>query len=119
MLSGIAICSPADNIAKNIETSAEYPEMVIHYHRHYTDGLFVPALGAAAEAGAHILDTALGAAVRWYGQGDVLATAAYLEEELGLETHLNNWLDSVSELKPLSKDEKTDLEKLRSLGYMR
>ena len=66
-----------------------YPELVIHYHRHFTDGLFVPALGAAAQAGAHILDTALGAAVRWYGQGDVLSTAAFIEEELGLETSLN------------------------------
>jgi pyruvate carboxylase len=64
----------------------KYPDLVIHYHRHYTDGLFVPSVGAAAQAGAHILDTALGAAVRWYGQGDVLATAAYVEEELGLKT---------------------------------
>ena len=67
----------------------KYPELVIHYHRHVTDGLFVPAVGAAALAGANIVDTGLGEAVRWYGQGDVLSTAAYLEEELGLETNLN------------------------------
>ncbi|MDO5483863.1 MAG: biotin/lipoyl-containing protein, partial [Desulfovibrionaceae bacterium] len=66
-----------------------WPELVLHYHRHYTDGLFVPACGAAAKAGAHILDVGLGAAVRSYGQGDVLATAAYLEDELGLECHLD------------------------------
>lgn len=67
----------------------KYPSLVIHYHRHYTDGLFVPAVGAAAQAGAHIVDTAIGAAVRWYGQGEVLSTAAYLEDELGLKTRLN------------------------------
>ncbi len=67
----------------------KYPELVLHYHRHYTDGLFVPSVGAAAEAGANIVDTAIGASVRWYGQGDALATAAYLEGELGLETNLD------------------------------
>ena len=67
----------------------KYPDLVIHYHRHCTDGLFVPAVGAAAKAGAHIVDTGLGAAVRWYGQGEVLSTAAYIEEELGLKTCLD------------------------------
>ncbi len=67
----------------------KYPELVVHYHRHYTDGLFVPAVGAAAQAGAHIVDVGIGAAVRWYGQGEVLSTAAYLEDELGLKTNLN------------------------------
>jgi len=66
-----------------------WPDLVIHYHRHYTDGLFVPSVGAAAEAGAHIVDTAIGASVRWYGQGEVLSTAAYIEDELGLKTRLN------------------------------
>lgn len=66
-----------------------YPELVIHYHRHYTDGLFVPACAEAAKAGANIVDTAIGASVRWYGQGEVLSTAAYMEQELGLKTNLN------------------------------
>lgn len=66
-----------------------YPDLVVHHHRHYTDGLFVPSVGAAAQAGAHIVDTGIGAAVRWYGQGEVLSTAAYLEDELGLKTNLN------------------------------
>jgi len=65
-----------------------YPDLLIHYHRHYTDGLFVPAVAAAAKAGAHIVDTGIGASVRWYGQGEVLSTAAYIEE-LGLKTNLN------------------------------
>lgn len=67
----------------------EYPDLVLHYHRHYTDGLFVPAVGAAAKAGAHIVDTAIGASVRWYGQGEVLSAAAYIEGEMGLSTNLN------------------------------
>ena len=70
----------------------EWPELVLHYHRHYTDGLFVPAVGEAARAGAHILDVSLGAGMRWYGQGEVLSTAAYIEDELGLKTNLNKRL---------------------------
>ena len=67
----------------------KYPDLVLHYHRHCTDGLFVPAVGAAAKAGAHIVDAGLGPSVRWYGQGDVLSTAAYMEGELGLRTNLD------------------------------
>ncbi|RQD78231.1 MAG: pyruvate carboxylase, partial [Desulfonatronospira sp. MSAO_Bac3] len=66
----------------------KYPELIVHYHRHYTDGLFVPAVAEAARAGAHIVDTGIGASVRWYGQGEVLSTAAYIEE-LGMKTNLN------------------------------
>ncbi|NLC23674.1 MAG: pyruvate carboxylase, partial [Oxalobacter sp.] len=66
----------------------QWPELVLHHHRHYTDGLFIPAVAEAAKAGAHIIDTSMGAAMRWYGQGEVLSTAAYLEE-LGLKTNLN------------------------------
>jgi len=66
-----------------------HPELVLHCHRHYTDGLFVPSVGAAAEAGVHIVDTGLGASVRWYGQGDILSTSAYIEDELGLKTDLD------------------------------
>jgi len=69
-----------------------WPELVLHYHRHTTDGLFIPSVAAAAEAGAEIVDVALGAAVRSYGQGDALALAAYLEGELGLKTGLNREL---------------------------
>ena len=69
---------------------SKYPDLVIHSHRHYTDGLFVPTMGAAAQAGAHIVDTGIGSSVRWYGQGDVLSTAAYIEEEMqGLSTVLD------------------------------
>jgi len=66
-----------------------WPNLVLHYHRHYTDGLFTPSVCEAAKAGAHILDVGLGAAVRSYGQGEVLSTAALLEDEMGLETVIN------------------------------
>jgi len=83
------VCPPRFISALVTAIREKYPDLVIDYHRHYTDGLFVPAVGAAAKAGAHIVDTAIGASVRWYGQGEVLSTAAYLEDELGLKTSLN------------------------------
>ncbi|WP_243312244.1 pyruvate carboxylase [Fundidesulfovibrio agrisoli] len=83
------VCPPRFISALITAIRQKYPDLVIDYHRHYTDGLFVPAVGAAAKAGAHIVDTAIGAAVRWYGQGEVLSQAAYLEDELGLKTQLN------------------------------
>lgn len=67
----------------------KWPSLVLHYHRHYTDGHFVPAVAAAAQAGAHIVDTSIAAATRWYGQGEVLSTAAFMEEEYGLKNILN------------------------------
>ena len=83
------VCPPRFISALVTEIRKKYPELVIAYHRHYTDGLFVPAVGAAAKAGAHIAEVAIGASVRWYGQGEVLSTAAYMEGELGLKTNLN------------------------------
>lgn len=82
------MCSPT--FIRELVTAIrkKYPELLLHYHRHYTDGLFVPAVGAAALAGTQILDVSMGATVRSYGQGEVLSTAAYLEE-LGLKTNLN------------------------------
>ncbi len=67
----------------------KYPDLIIQYHRHATDGLAVPALGAAAKAGVKILDVADGPAVRSYGQEAVLPVLAYLEGELGLKTRLD------------------------------
>lgn len=83
------VCPPRFIGSLVLAIRAKYPDLVVHYHRHYTDGLFVPAVGAAAKAGAHIVDTAIGASVRWYGQGEVLSTASYIEDELGLKTNLN------------------------------
>jgi len=66
-----------------------YPELIVQYHRHGTDGLAVPALGSAATAGARILDVADGPAVRFYSQPAVLPVVAYIEGELGLRTRLD------------------------------
>ena len=67
----------------------KYPDLIIQYHRHATDGLAVPALGAAAQAGARILDVADGPCVRFYGQTAVMPVMAYIEGELGLKTRLD------------------------------
>ncbi|MBU4343858.1 MAG: pyruvate carboxylase, partial [Proteobacteria bacterium] len=67
----------------------KYPDLIIQYHRHATDGLAVPALGAAAQAGAKILDVADGPSVRFYGQTAVMPVLAYIEGELGLKTRLD------------------------------
>lgn len=87
------VCPPRfmTELVKDIRK--QWPELVLHYHRHMTDGLFVPACGAAAAAGCHILDAALGSSVRSYGQGDVQSLVAYLEGELGLKTRLD--LDAI------------------------
>lgn len=83
------VCPPAFIRELVAQIRKQYPGLVLHYHRHYTDGLFVPAVGAAAGAGAHIVDTAIGASVRWYGQGEVMSTAAFIEDEQGLSTRLD------------------------------
>ncbi len=65
-----------------------YPELVVQYHRHATDGLAVPALLAAAKAGAKIIDVEEDALTRFYGQAPMLTVQAYFEES-GVKTALN------------------------------
>jgi pyruvate carboxylase len=65
-----------------------YPELLIHYHRHVTDGLAVPALFAAAQAGAKIVDVQEDALVRFYGHPPILGVQAYFEEG-GIRVNLN------------------------------
>lgn len=57
-----------------------YPELVVQYHRHSTDGLVMPALLAAAQAGARVLDVQEDSLTRFYGQAPILGLQAYLEE---------------------------------------
>lgn len=83
------VCSPAFMTALVTALKKRWPELVLHYHRHAVDGLFLPACAAAAAAGCEILDAGLGASVRSYGQGDLLSLAAYLEDELGMKTLLD------------------------------
>jgi len=66
----------------------KYPEMVIQYHRHSTDGLGLPALLAASQAGAKLLDAQEDSLTRFYGQPPILSLQAYLEEA-GIPVHLD------------------------------
>lgn len=83
------VCSP--RFMRELVTGLKkrWPELVLHYHRHMTDGLFVPACAEAARAGCEILDAGLGAAIRSYGQGDAASLAAYIEDEIGIATMLD------------------------------
>ena len=65
-----------------------WPELVIGYHRHITDGLAMPALLAAAQAGAKIVDAEEDSLVRFYGHSPILAVQAFLEES-GIPVHLD------------------------------
>jgi pyruvate carboxylase len=58
----------------------KFPDLVIQYHRHATDGLAVPALVAAAQAGAKILDVTDDPFSRYYGHAPVRSVVALLEE---------------------------------------
>jgi pyruvate carboxylase len=66
----------------------EFPELVIQYHRHVTDGLVMPALLSAARAGAKIFDVEEDSLVRFYGQPPILGVQAYFEES-GIPVNLN------------------------------
>jgi pyruvate carboxylase len=65
-----------------------YPDLVINYHRHITDGLAMPALLAAVKAGAKIVDVEEDSLVRFYGHSPILSVQAYFEES-GIPVHLN------------------------------
>jgi pyruvate carboxylase len=65
-----------------------YPELVINYHRHITDGLAIPALLSAAKAGAKIFDVQEDSLVRFYGHSPILGVQAVFEES-GIPVHLN------------------------------
>ncbi len=65
-----------------------YPDLVLHYHRHITDGLALPAYLAAARAGAKIFDVEEDSLVRFYGQPPMLAVQAFFEES-GIPVNLD------------------------------
>lgn len=66
----------------------KYPELVIHYHRHITDGLAVPTFLSAAKAGAKVFDVQEDSLVRFYGHPPILGVHAFFEES-GIPVHLN------------------------------
>lgn len=65
----------------------KYPDLVLQYHRHITDGLAMPALLSAARAGAKIFDAQEDSLVRFYGHSPILSVQAYFEES-GIPVHL-------------------------------
>jgi pyruvate carboxylase len=66
----------------------KYPDLIIQYHRHITDGLAIPAFLAAAKAGAKIFDVQEDSLVRFYGHSPILSVQAFFEES-GIPVHLN------------------------------
>lgn len=69
----------------------KYPDLVIQYHRHATDGLALPALLASVQAGAKIVDVQEDSLTRFYGQAPILAAHAYFEES-GIPVNLDRGL---------------------------
>ena len=65
-----------------------FPDLVLQYHRHATDGLALPAILAAAQAGASIIDVEEDSLTRFFGQAPLLSVASFLEES-GMNVHLN------------------------------
>jgi len=76
----------------------KYPDLVIQYHRHATDGLALPALLASAKAGAKIVDVQEDSLTRFYGQAPILAAHAYFEES-GIPVNLDRDLAEQSSRK--------------------
>lgn len=66
----------------------KYPDLPILYHRHSTDGLAIPAMAAAAKAGARLFDVTDDAFSRFYGHPPVRPLARYLGE-LGFSVRLD------------------------------
>ncbi len=66
----------------------KFPELLVQYHRHITDGLAMPALLVAAKAGAKIFDVEEDSLVRFYGHSPILGVHAYFEES-GIPVNLD------------------------------
>ncbi len=66
----------------------KYPELLIQYHRHITDGLALPALLSAAKAGAKVFDVQEDSLVRFYGHPPILSVQSYFQES-GIPVHLD------------------------------
>jgi pyruvate carboxylase len=69
----------------------KYPDLVINYHRHTTDGLAIPVLIAAVKAGAKLIDVQEDTLCRFYGHAPILAVEAALREE-GIPVNLDRRL---------------------------
>jgi pyruvate carboxylase len=85
-MAGVGSINRIGNLVDAIKQ--RYPELVIQYHRHITDGLAIPALLSAAQAGAKIFDVEEDSLARFYGHSPILAVHAYFEE-MGIRVNLN------------------------------
>jgi pyruvate carboxylase len=85
-MAGVGSIKRISNLIDAIKQS--FPDLVIQYHRHVTDGLALPAYLAAARAGAKIFDVEEDSLVRFYGQSPILGVHAYFEES-GIPVNLN------------------------------
>ncbi len=85
-MAGVGSINRVSNLIDAIKQ--KYPELVIHYHRHITDGLAMPAMLSAAKAGAKIFDVEEDSLVRFYGHSPILGVHAYFEES-GIPVNLN------------------------------
>lgn len=85
-MAGVGSITRIGNLIDAIKQS--FPEIVIQYHRHITDGLAMPALLSAAKAGAKIFDVQEDSLVRFYGHSPILAVQAFFEES-GIPVHLD------------------------------
>ncbi len=91
-MAGVA---PPARIAQLVDAMLQrWPDLVINYHRHSTDGLGVPAVVEAAAAGARIIDVTDDAFSRFFGQPPVQAVLAYMRER-GLTPYIE--MDPVHE----------------------
>ena len=76
----------------------KYPQLLILYHRHTTDGLAIPAIASAARAGARLFDVTDDAFSRFYGHPPVRPLVRYLRE-LGYEVNFDmQQADEASEI---------------------
>jgi pyruvate carboxylase len=85
-MAGVGDISRIGNLVDAIKQ--KYPNLVINYHRHITDGLAIPAFLSAARAGATIFDVEEDSLVRFYGHSPILAVQAVFEES-GIPVHLD------------------------------
>ena len=85
-MAGVGSIRRIGSLIDNIKQ--KYPEIVLQYHRHITDGLAMPALLEAAKAGVKIFDVEEDSLVRFYGEAPILGVQAYFEES-GIPVHLN------------------------------
>ncbi len=70
-----------ERVARLIDAFLQkYPGLVVQYHRHATDGLVIPAMAAAAKAGARLFDVTDDAFSRFYGHPPVRPLVRYLRE---------------------------------------